>query len=93
MLSHIEPKKLFVEILDEYLKTEQSANFDERKDKIFALLACKGAIKANQILSDQEVKMLCTELDATPFSSTCPHGRPVFVSFNVGDMEKMFKRK
>jgi len=93
MLSHIEPKKLFVEILDEYLKTEQSTKFDERKEKIFALLACKGAIKANQILSEQEVKMLCTELDTTPFSSTCPHGRPVFVSFSVGDMEKMFKRK
>jgi DNA mismatch repair protein MutL len=93
MLSHIEPKKLLVEILDEYLKTEQSTNFDERKEKIFALLACKGAIKANQILSVLEVKTLCTELDATPFSSTCPHGRPVFISFSIGDMEKMFKRK
>ena len=92
MLSHIEPKKLFFEILEEFSKTEQSSGLEERKEKIFALLACKGAVKANQKLSEPEVKMLCKELDATTFSSTCPHGRPVFVSFSLRDMERMFKR-
>ena len=93
MLSHIEPKELLFEILEEFTETEQSLGLEERREKIFALLACKGAVKANQKLSESEVAMLCRDLDATPFSSTCPHGRPVFISFKVGELERMFKRK
>lgn len=92
MLSHSEPKELFFEILEEFSKTERSLGLEERKEKMFALLACKGAVKANQKLSESEVAMLCRDLDATLFSSTCPHGRPVFISFTIRDMERMFKR-
>jgi DNA mismatch repair protein MutL len=92
MLSHSEPKELFFEILEEFSKTERSLGLEERKEKMFALLACKGAVKANQKLSESEVAMLCRDLDATTFSSTCPHGRPVFISFTIRDMERMFKR-
>ena len=92
MLSHSEPKELFFEILEEFSKTERSLGLEERKEKMFALLACKGAVKANQKLSESEVAMLCRDLDATAFSSTCPHGRPVFISFTIRDMERMFKR-
>ena len=92
MLSHSEPKKLFFDILEEFSKVERSLGLEERKEKMFALIACKGAVKANQKLSESEVAMLCRDLDATAFSSTCPHGRPVFISFAIRDMERMFKR-
>jgi DNA mismatch repair protein MutL len=92
MLSHSEPKELFFEVLEEFSKTERSLGLEERKEKMFALLACKGAVKANQKLSGSEVAMLCRDLDSTTFSSTCPHGRPVFISFAIRDMERMFKR-
>jgi DNA mismatch repair protein MutL len=93
MLSRIEPKELFFEILEEFSKTEQSSGLEDRKEKIFALLACKGAVKAHQKLTEPEVAALCRDLDATPFSSTCPHGRPIFISFGIGDLERLFKRK
>jgi DNA mismatch repair protein MutL len=93
MLSHIEPGELLHELLEEFSKTEKLLGLEERKEKIWALLACKGAVKANQELSEAEVEMLCRNLDATPFPSTCPHGRPVFISFKTGDLERMFKRK
>jgi len=93
MLSHVEPKALLCELLEECSNTERSLGLEERKEKICALLACKGAVKANQKLSESEALMLCRDLDATPFSSTCPHGRPVVISFNTGDLERMFKRK
>jgi len=92
-LSHVEPKELFFEILEELSNAERPLGLEERQEKIFALLACKGAVKANQKLSEAEVTRLCRDLDATQFSSTCPHGRPVHISFNLRDMEKMFKRK
>ena len=93
MISHIAPRELLHELLDEFSKTEKPFGLEERREKIWALLACRGAVKANQKLSDAEVEMLCRNLDATPFSSTCPHGRPVFISFKTGDLERMFKRK
>jgi DNA mismatch repair protein MutL len=92
-LSHVEPKGLFLEILEELSNAERPVGLEERQEKIFALLSCKGAVKANQRLSEAEVALLCRDLDATQFSSTCPHGRPVYISFNLRDIESMFKRK
>jgi DNA mismatch repair protein MutL len=92
-LSHVEPKGLFLEILEELSNAERPLGLEERQEKIFALLSCKGAVKANQRLSEAEVALLCRDLDATQFSSTCPHGRPVYISFNLRDIESMFKRK
>jgi DNA mismatch repair protein MutL len=92
ILSDVEPKELFFEILEELSNAERTLGLEERQEKLFALLACKGAVKANQKLSEPEVTRLCRDLDATRFSSTCPHGRPVYVSFSLRDIERMFKR-
>ena len=92
-LHHVEPKGLFREIIEELSNTERPLGLQERQDKILALLACKGAVKANLKLSEAEVALLCRDLDATQFSSTCPHGRPVHISFNLRDIERMFKRR
>jgi DNA mismatch repair protein MutL len=91
-LSHVEPKKLFFEIVGELSNVERILGLEERQERLFALLACKGAVKANQKLSEAEATQLCRDLDATEFSSTCPHGRPVYIPFSLRDMEKLFKR-
>jgi DNA mismatch repair protein MutL len=93
LLSHVLPKVLLMDMLEEFSETERVANPTEKQDKIFALLACKGAVKAKQRLSVEEVTALCRALDATPFSSTCPHGRPTYIAFGFMDLEKMFKRR
>ncbi|MDO8723068.1 MAG: DNA mismatch repair endonuclease MutL [Syntrophales bacterium] len=93
MLPNIEPKTVIMDLLGELSETGHPLNLQEKKDKIFAFLACRGAVKANQTLSEPEVDKLCADLDATPFSSTCPHGRPVYISFSFNDIERMFKRR
>ena len=65
VLAHVEPKGLFLEIIEELSNTERPLGLEERQEKIFALLACKGAVKANQRLSEAEVALLCRDLDAT----------------------------
>lgn len=57
------------------------------------LLACKGAIKANQRLSLNESQQLLIDLDACENSRTCPHGRPIWVAFNRVNLEKLFARR
>jgi DNA mismatch repair protein MutL len=64
----------------------------EWKDDIFAFLACRAAVKANRVLADPEIIALCRDLDAIPFASNCPHGRPVFIRFSHKEIEKMFRR-
>src|SRR5690554_3691136 len=55
-------------------------------------IACKGAIKANQQLSLQEIKKLENDLRQCKNPYTCPHGRPVLIKLSNQDIEKMFKR-
>ena len=89
VLSRLDPKAMLLDALHELGGGELAEN----KERMHAFLACRGAVKAGQHLTDAEVAALCRSLDATPFSSTCPHGRPVRVSIAVAEMEKMFKRR
>jgi DNA mismatch repair protein MutL len=93
MLMHVQPRDMVTDLLDAFSTEERRMRVQERKEKIFAFLACKGAVKANRQLSSEEVTVLCHDLDNTSFSATCPHGRPVHVSFGLKDIEKMFKRR
>jgi DNA mismatch repair protein MutL len=93
MLSHVQPVEMILDFLDDFSGEERRMNVQGRKDRIIAFLACKGAVKANHCLSAPEVSALCQDLDKTSFSATCPHGRPVHVSFKLKDLEKMFRRK
>jgi DNA mismatch repair protein MutL len=87
-----QPQSLINDFLAEFSERE-GASLDEKKDKIYAFLACKGAIKANHELSPPEVAALVKDLDAIPNIASCPHGRPVFLAHTLWDLEKMFKRR
>lgn len=62
-------------------------------EDMWKLMACKCAVKAGQPLADDEVMSLLSAWQETPDRHFCPHGRPVLVSWNVADLEKMFKRR
>jgi len=93
VLMHVHPKDMIAELIDSFSDEDRKIKIQERKEKILTFLACRGAVKANHPLSLQEVTALCHDLDNTSFPSTCPHGRPIYISFEIKDMEKMFKRR
>jgi len=93
ILAGINLQDLIADISGEISKTGKAASIDEAKDTIFSLMACKGAIKANQKLDRPEVNNLLRELDMIPIASTCPHGRPIFIKFSIHELERMFKRR
>ncbi len=93
LLSHLEPGALVKDLIAEVSEKEDALSLQERGNKIYALLACKGAIKAGHPLSREEVAQLCQDLDATPFAATCPHGRPVYILYSLKDIERMFHRR
>jgi len=84
---------LISDVIEEIGDTGRAENLDETRDKVLALMACKGAVKANDTLGPSEVAALCKDLDAIPFAATCPHGRPLYTVIGLRDLERMFKRR
>lgn len=93
ILPQIQPRELISDIADQLSDQNQMPSLQEKKEKILAALACRAAIKANHVLSGEEVAALCRDLEETPFNLTCPHGRPISISFPLGEIERLFKRK
>jgi DNA mismatch repair protein MutL len=92
-LTNVNIEILISDIIEEFAKTGKAQKIGEIRETIFALFACKGAIKANHILSGREVKALCEDLDSVSFASHCPHGRPLYIRLGKIALEKMFKRR
>lgn len=84
-------KNLFIDILDN-LKNMGSGETWEVKYNTIAKLACKAAIKANDSLSNMEMKSLIEDLRFIDDPFTCPHGRPTIIKFTLNELEKKFKR-
>ncbi|MBI4317602.1 MAG: DNA mismatch repair endonuclease MutL [Chloroflexi bacterium] len=82
------PQALY-EIVDQTI--EDHANGDWQ-DRLTATLACKGAIKAGQVLSLDEMRELLVQLEATSLPPKCPHGAPTMVHLSQAQLEKQFGR-
>ena len=88
----LETKELFMETLDEINTVARTAK-QEKEEKFIATVACKAAVKANMILSKEEVDSLMTELLKLPNPFSCPHGRPTVIKMSKYDIERKFERK
>jgi len=92
LLSHLEPASVIADIIDELAEIGRGSSPTELTERALVAMACKGAVKARDGLTAQEVKQLCRDLDGIAFASTCPHGRPLYVLLDFKELEKMFKR-
>jgi len=83
---------LLHELLDQFLREDQSLNLEKIRARIAASIACHAAIKVNMPLEQNKMDWLLAELAKTEHPMSCPHGRPVVLRYSVKDIQKAFKR-
>jgi len=87
-----EEQRIITEMADWILAEKQSVDISKLREKSAIMCACKSSIRANEHLSQAEMEALIDRLSRCRSPFTCPHGRPITVSFTTYELEKMFKR-
>jgi DNA mismatch repair protein MutL len=84
---------LLKDVAAELAELGTSLALRDRLDHVAATMACHGSVRAGRILSVAEMNALLREMEVTPHSGQCNHGRPTWVKLAHGDIEKLFGRR
>jgi DNA mismatch repair protein MutL len=85
-------KKLITEILDDLIETGEQLKLSEKIEHILETFACHTSIRNGRILNIDEMNALLREMENTPNSGQCNHGRPTYIKLELKDLEKLFER-
>lgn len=84
---------LVADIAADLAEMGEAVRMKERIDLVAATMACHGSVRAGRVLSVAEMNALLREMEVTPRSGQCNHGRPTWVKLALSDVEKLFGRK
>lgn len=91
-LAKADPHRLLADIADDLAKHGEALLLGEKLDLVLATMACHGSVRAGRVLSVAEMNALLREMERTPRSGQCNHGRPTWVKLKMEDVEKLFGR-
>ena len=93
VLGNGDPHALLRDIADDLAHNGAALLLAERIDHVLATMACHGSVRAGRVLSVAEMNALLREMEVTPRSGQCNHGRPTWVKLAHSDIEKLFGRR
>ncbi|WP_375382022.1 DNA mismatch repair endonuclease MutL [uncultured Sphingomonas sp.] len=91
-LGTAEVAPLLQDLADELAAFDTALTLPDKLDRIAGTIACHGSVRAGRVLSVAEMNALLREMERTPHSGQCNHGRPTWVKLALGDVEKLFGR-
>ncbi len=93
LLGESDVQGLIRDLADELAEMDQALALRERLDRVCASMACHGSVRAGRRLTVEEMNALLREMERTPRSGQCSHGRPTYVELQLGDIESLFGRR
>ncbi len=92
LLGEVNAGAMLRDILDELTDLGDSTAVQTRLDAILSRVACHGSIRSGRRMRPEEMNALLREMEATPHSGQCNHGRPTYVELRLADIERLFGR-
>ena len=92
-LGQIDVKGLLRDLVDDLEESGEALSLRERFEHVFGTMACHGSIRAGRVLRADEMNALLRDMEATPHSGQCNHGRPTYVELKLADVERLFGRR
>ncbi len=92
MLGEMDIKGVVRDLADE-ISAGVSGGLKARLERVASLMACHGSVRAGRRLTGPEMNALLREMEATPNSGQCNHGRPTYVELKLTDIERLFGRR
>jgi DNA mismatch repair protein MutL len=93
LLGKTDVKGLLRDIADDIAELGEDVTLRERLETVCGTLACHGSVRAGRRLTADEMNALLRQMEATPHSGQCNHGRPTYVELKLSDIERLFGRR
>ncbi|UTW58424.1 DNA mismatch repair endonuclease MutL [Kordiimonas sp. SCSIO 12603] len=93
MLGKLDAKGLVRDLADEITELDEALSLKEKLEEVAGTMACHGSVRSGRRLTVDEMNALLREMEATPHSGQCNHGRPTYVELALNDIEKLFGRR
>jgi DNA mismatch repair protein MutL len=87
-----DPERLLRDLADDLAQHGDSLLLGEKIEHVLATMACHGSVRAGRVLTVAEMNALLREMERTPRSGQCNHGRPTWIKLAMADVEKLFGR-
>ena len=93
ILGETDVKGLVRDLADELAELGGALSLKERLEHVCGTIACHGSVRAGRRLNQSEMNALLRQMEATPHSGQCNHGRPTYVALSLAEIEKLFGRR
>ncbi|MCX5579536.1 DNA mismatch repair endonuclease MutL [Kaistia terrae] len=93
LLGELDTRSLLIDLADDLAEWDDTTRLREKLDHVAATMACHGSVRSGRRLRPEEMDALLREMEATPGSGQCNHGRPTYVELKLADIERLFGRR
>jgi DNA mismatch repair protein MutL len=93
LLGHVDAAGMLKDLADDIAELGEAHALKESLEEVCSSMACRGSVRAGRRLTGEEMNALLRQMEATPFSGQCNHGRPTYVELKLADIEKLFGRR